>query len=289
MGVSFVSLYVYQETPDFLSSFMERYGKYEMLYHHYHSTYEIFFMLDGYRYSFFGSGVHRIVHGDILIFKPYVLHYNDNRESNYFKRYVMNFSDKAFSSVLDENETKRLLSCLKTGVIHLEEHEIPQFENLFKEINGSQIINGSYDRKRLAILLFNFIDMLGKRTVKHCFSTGADIVCSEEMVNTLNYINRHFMEDISLDDIIKHVHMSKSYFCKVFKKETGHTFLQYINDMRTVYAHRLLTESDMPIQKIAENAGFSSIAHFERVFKQAHGISPREMRKKTTNTLITLG
>lgn len=88
------------------------------------------------------------------------------------------------------------------------------------------------------------------------------------------------MEDISLDDIIKHVHMSKSYFCKVFKKETGHTFLQYINDMRTVYAHRLLTESDMPIQKIAENAGFSSIAHFERVFKQAHGISPREMRKK---------
>ncbi|MGN1203374.1 MAG: helix-turn-helix domain-containing protein, partial [Eubacterium sp.] len=79
--------------------------------------------------------------------------------------------------------------------------------------------------------------------------------------------------------IIKYSHMSRANFCRVFKKETGNTFLQYLNNLRIAYAHSLLTETNMPIQRISEKSGFSSVLHFDRVFKNIHGITPSAMRK----------
>ena len=75
--------------------------------------------------------------------------------------------------------------------------------------------------------------------------------------------------------------MSKSHFCHLFSKETGSTFLQYVNNLRISEAHRLLLETDMKIHEISDNVGFHSVAQMTRVFKSIHGVSPSQLRKKT--------
>ncbi len=79
--------------------------------------------------------------------------------------------------------------------------------------------------------------------------------------------------------------MSKSHFYSVFAKETGSTFLQYVNNLRAAEAHRLLLETDMKIREISDNVGFHSVAHMTQIFKEIHGVSPTAFRRniKTEN------
>lgn len=100
------------------------------------------------------------------------------------------------------------------------------------------------------------------------------------MADAINYINKSFTNDLSLDFIVRYSHMSRADFCRKFKKECGSTFLRYVNNLRAAYAHSLLSETDMPVSKIAEKAGFSSVIHLDRIFKSIHGISPSELRRR---------
>ena len=72
---------------------------------------------------------------------------------------------------------------------------------------------------------------------------------------------------------------SKSNFCKIFKKITGDTFHNTLNRRRVEVACVLLRQTDDPIEKIAQEAGFADIKSFCRVFKNHTGSNAREYRK----------
>lgn len=272
--------YVYQDTPDFSYSLMEKHGKFNMLCSHYHKTYEMLVILDGTRYAFFNNGIHCLTAGDIMLVKPYTLHMTENRDSVYFKRYALNFSDRLLDLLLSEKERQKLLSRVHTGIVHANEDEMKTVVQLINNMSEADKGSGTLSRKQLAANMLVLIDMLGKLPSMTQGNNKEDIICSDGLADALNYINRYFAKDITLDQIVSYAHMSKANFCRVFKKETGDTFLNYLNSLRVAYAHNLLIETDMKIQDIAVKAGFSSVLHLERVFKKVHGISPSAMRKR---------
>ena len=92
-------------------------------------------------------------------------------------------------------------------------------------------------------------------------------------------IEEHFTEELSLTDIAENLDVSSGYLSQQFKKELGKNFSDYIIDKRTGHAAQLLIKTDLPIQKIAIQAGYENIYYFSRVFKQRKGQSPREYRK----------
>ncbi len=94
-----------------------------------------------------------------------------------------------------------------------------------------------------------------------------------------NYVENNFKEHISLDQMAKLVSMTPPAFSRYFKKLTGKTFVQFVNEYRIAYACKQLGEEDLPISEISFESGFNNISHFNKQFKLITGETPRTYRK----------
>lgn len=93
------------------------------------------------------------------------------------------------------------------------------------------------------------------------------------------YAKQHLHEAISLDEVAEGIHLSKNYFCNVFKSETGLTFWDYLTQLRIEKAKELL-QTDMKTYEIAFTVGYENASYLSKMFKKIYGITPTEYRKK---------
>lgn len=96
----------------------------------------------------------------------------------------------------------------------------------------------------------------------------------------LEYIQEHYRQRITVDQLAEMSHLSTGHFCRLFKKYTFRTPVQYINGMRLSAAADLLLESDRKVLDIAFDTGFNSLSYFIGVFKQSMGCTPTEFRRR---------
>lgn len=93
------------------------------------------------------------------------------------------------------------------------------------------------------------------------------------------YIQEHFTEDITLQQVADHVHMNASYFSTVFKKNEGVGFAEYVTTLRIEASKKFLENPKLSIAEAGKAAGFSDSTHFSRTFTKAVGIRPKDFRK----------
>lgn len=103
----------------------------------------------------------------------------------------------------------------------------------------------------------------------------ATIICP-----VLTYIEEHFAEDITVEELAGRIPLSKSYFMNCFKKATGMATIEYITQMRIKHACEQLVESDKTIMQIAFESGFRNLSNFNRLFKKNVGYSPADYKKR---------
>ncbi|MBP3041328.1 helix-turn-helix transcriptional regulator [Bacillaceae bacterium Marseille-Q3522] len=101
----------------------------------------------------------------------------------------------------------------------------------------------------------------------------------EKLDSIFTYIEDHYRDAISLQDIADFIGFSPYYFTKFFKKNTGMTFITFLNEFRLNKAKWILLNEACPITEVAEMAGFSSVKTFHHLFKTAMGVSPLKYRK----------
>ena len=98
--------------------------------------------------------------------------------------------------------------------------------------------------------------------------------------NRLNQIQVYMVcnarREISLDDVARHVGMNRASFCVFFKKATGKTFVNYLNEYRIELACQLLEQKKMAVSEICYQVGFNNVPYFNRVFKKEKGVAPTE-------------
>ena len=97
------------------------------------------------------------------------------------------------------------------------------------------------------------------------------------VIKIVQFINTHITEPISLDDVSRFVILSKEYTCAIFKKETGKTVTEYINERKLMLAKELIQNNAFPLTTIAENLGFENYSYFSRLFKKYYGKSPKQL------------
>ncbi|MGM9648610.1 MAG: helix-turn-helix domain-containing protein [Butyricicoccaceae bacterium] len=93
------------------------------------------------------------------------------------------------------------------------------------------------------------------------------------------YLDQHYTEPITLEQISGALHISVSQLSHAFKRETGLSPIQYVIHRRIGEAQSLLVETELPIHRIEEQLGFGSSCHLTAMFKKYVGLSPREYRK----------
>lgn len=94
------------------------------------------------------------------------------------------------------------------------------------------------------------------------------------------FIGEHFRQDLKLTDIAEAVNYNPSYLSRCYKEQTGKNIMAHIHEVRMRHAAKLLRETTMRVNEVAENCGICSTRYFNIVFKKAAGMTPNTFRQK---------
>jgi len=94
------------------------------------------------------------------------------------------------------------------------------------------------------------------------------------------YIRDHYGEELTLSSAAEQLCYSKSYLSQLFKQSYGCTFSEYVRQIRIEKAKEWIAYSALSLKQISERAGFKTIHHFSRVFKELEGVNPGEWKAR---------
>ena len=244
---------------------------------HDHSAVEILLTLEGSVTYTVDDIVYQVRKGEVLIIPPDMQHALSMGEES--SRYLFLFEPEGILSMRD----------IKTLT--------PYFHRPFHLRDGSEAhvrirelllkLKDVYEKRELMwntvcySYLLQVYAMLGQRYlngVRNRIPDGGRIVESEVITASMTYINNHYKQDLSLEDVAEFAGFSRYYFSRSFKKQTGYSFKDYLCEKRLQVATDLLIRTDKSMKDVAAESGFGSVATFNRVFREKKGCTPTQFR-----------
>ncbi|MCM3766892.1 helix-turn-helix domain-containing protein [Neobacillus niacini] len=158
---------------------------------------------------------------------------------------------------------------------------------------GRAAINGGANQKEVHTILqeyssfLQYVENIAQleqwlRDLTHRF---LDLITNNHNAHTLKsiqkameFIEGHYLEGITLEKVASYVHLSPTYFSRIFKNATGRNFVEYITYLRIEKAKELLKDLNYTVYQIAFEVGYSNSHYFSRVFKSMVGKTPSEFR-----------
>lgn len=101
----------------------------------------------------------------------------------------------------------------------------------------------------------------------------------------LAYMDTHFQERITLEQLARETALSRTYLCKCFRDITGQALFEYLEQVRVQHACYLLQTSEKPVAQVGMEAGFETVSYFNRVFKRSCGCTPGQYRRGAAGRL----
>ena len=125
-----------------------------------------------------------------------------------------------------------------------------------------------------------------KQLVREICLALADLVSRQKVAApskmvqaALEYIDDHFRENISLQDVADNISISKNYLCDIFKKEVGVTFINYVTNLRIEKAKDYLANTDLKMYEVSSAVGYNDYTYFAQIFKKHTGTTLSAYRK----------
>ncbi|MBB6713846.1 PocR ligand-binding domain-containing protein [Clostridium gasigenes] len=111
------------------------------------------------------------------------------------------------------------------------------------------------------------------------YDDGREVLVSTTLKPAIDYIYNNKSENISAENMANICHVSQGYFSRLFKKQTGENFSIYLAKLKIEWAKNLLEETDMPVNEVSQELGFSESGYFIKIFKKYEGVTPSIYRK----------
>ena len=108
----------------------------------------------------------------------------------------------------------------------------------------------------------------------HYLQEKASIRLHRAVVRACQFVKDNYQEEITLPMIGEFVGLSESHFSRLFAKEMGENFIDYLTKIRITKAKELFVTTNLKVYEIAEKVGYTSAEHFSRIFKRYTGESP---------------
>ncbi len=250
---------------------------------HRHSALEIIFPEENVYTVICNKNTYEVQPAQILFIPPGVTHEIIAPPNGMRYIYLMNVS--YFTSL---RSFARIMSILSQPLLITREDNEQAYDEIYgilMQMNREYFTEKEYSDLSIPSLLLQLFISLGKNYEKQINSCANTLPTKRKeymdlFTNTLKYIDEHFTERLSLEDMAAKTGFSKFHFSRLFKKYTNYNFSDYLCLRRVMEAETLLLRQDIPITDVAITSGFSSISTFNRIFKQQKGCSPSEYRNR---------
>lgn len=114
-------------------------------------------------------------------------------------------------------------------------------------------------------------------------------VTDDRVKRAITYIRNHISDELCIDKVAETLCVSKNYFIRIFKKETGTTPANFIIQHKIEKAQLLLITNDLPVKQTSYLVGFEDFSYFNRVFKKITGMTPNEYRREAKSQSVADG
>lgn len=187
------------------------------------------------------------------------------------------FLGQTFFDIPEMHQVKKLFERAKKGILFkMETKQLvgPKIEALIKYEGIARIIRILEILKELAYSNhYTLLNVDG-------FAFEVEPQDNKKIEIIYRHVRKNFTQQITLDEISEKVSMTVPAFCRYFKKATGKTFTQFVNEFRIVHATKLLAENPTSITDICFESGFNNFSHFNKLFKKFTGKSPLKYRNE---------
>lgn len=253
---------------------------------HYHDSYEIYYYLGGNMTYFINDRSYEVKSRNIVFINENTYHRSHYRGPYADDRVLIMFHPSMLGLFANKGEITRALQILsKTPVMDFKDNIKEQIHNLV------MLIVWHYNKKNTSML--HIMTMISGLIL--CLKDYVELGCLNEhepplavsdikISDVARYISENFQSKISLDDLSSRFFINKYYLCHKFKKLTGQTIVEFINEKRLVEARRLLISSGHTVLDISQAVGFESVNHFNTLFKRKFGLTPLSYKAKILNT-----
>jgi AraC-like DNA-binding protein len=253
-----------------------------MFQNHWHEQMQIFYFDEGEATILCNGSTYSLKAGDILIINGNEIHYAINSSEHL----VFHIIKPEFSFLASRQEDlcqTRYILPLQQGLIRFQ-NKISNdtalsaiIQKLLAEYTtqnvGFELIIKAYLYHILVYLLRYYqkesLPQAGDRQQK----------TMHQLRSALAYMDEHYTENIHLHQLAGLANMSSQHFCRLFKRLTGKSPIDYINSLRINKAVTLLTEDRLNISQVAQAVGFDDSNYFSRLFKKYKKVSPSGLRK----------
>lgn len=162
--------------------------------------------------------------------------------------------------------------CFPT-IVHLSEKDRSYAENIFEGLRKENLNHELYYNEAMIYNFNLFLIMLCR-----CMNEVSISKNKSALEETIEYIHKHY-DTVTLSEAAAIGHYSASYFCRLFRKEFGQNFTEYVNKLRINRSVALLCNTSLSAEAICVSVGFKSKIHFYDVFRKHIGVTPGEFRR----------
>ena len=236
---------------------------------HVHNHMELFFIVGGKGQFLIEDQLYPVDVNNLVIINPNVTHTEVSLNAQPLEYIVLgiegielansNTSNGQFS-ILDHYESVEISGCLR---------------NILREMEQK---NTGYEDVCQAYMEILIIRLM--RTTTLAVPTEPQTISTNRQCAAVRrYIDLHFKEALTLEQLAEEGHMNKFYLSHTFKREYGISPINYMISRRIDESKYLLAETDLSMSQIAQLLGFSSPSYFSQIFHRTQGISPKEYRQ----------
>lgn len=243
---------------------------------HWHEYIEFVYLLEGHMTAVVQADTYELNEGDLLIINSGDLHMT--RVSKKHTPYILiQISDKRLREFFPELELLHFTTCIKADEVR----RTPQLYDLIFALKD--IFEEHSDGYQLLFTarFHEFLYILYK--YHSCWSvSGTGNTTSRDLrriTDMIEWTKKNFRLPLTLDDAAGQLGISREYFCRIFKKYTGQTYLEYLCTIRTMNLYDELKISDLSITLLMEQNGLTNYKTFIRTFKELYGTTPQKVRQ----------
>ena len=245
---------------------------------HWHEYVEFLWLREGHLTAIVQADIYELEPGDLLVINSGELHMTRfSGPLDYCPYVLIQLSAQCLGEYFPGKEGLRFTTLIRNGEIERNPallRSLSAMQRLFEENeDGYQLLFRARFCEFLHAMYKGYSTTTLRRTEN---STTRDL---NRVMDTVAWVQGHFREQLSLEDAAEHLNISKEYFCRIFKKYTGQTFLDYLCMIRTTRFYEQLQSSDLSIPVLMEQNGLTNYKTFLRTFRSLYGTTPQKVRQ----------